>query len=106
MAQKGHLGPLRPLWPMGQSGPFWPNAMRPKGVKGGIPLALKARCVPNHNWAHLSPIFATITMTPKMAINHHRPQIGQGPPLTTFQPMASGRHQRPPDQLSSILPST
>ncbi|MBW0582508.1 hypothetical protein O181_122223 [Austropuccinia psidii MF-1] len=39
-----------------------------------------------------------------MAINHHGPQIGQGPPRTTFQPMDSGSHQRPPDQLSSILP--
>ncbi|MBW0510553.1 hypothetical protein O181_050268 [Austropuccinia psidii MF-1] len=39
-----------------------------------------------------------------MAINHHGPQIGQQPPRTTFQPMASGNHQRQPDQLSSILP--
>ncbi|MBW0494253.1 hypothetical protein O181_033968 [Austropuccinia psidii MF-1] len=70
--------------------------MRPKG---GFPLALKARWVPNHNWAHLSPILATFTMTPRMAMNHHRPQIGQGPPWTTFQPMASGNHQRTPDQL-------
>ncbi|MBW0489921.1 hypothetical protein O181_029636 [Austropuccinia psidii MF-1] len=38
-----------------------------------------------------------------MAINHQRPQIGLGPPRTTFQPMASGNHQRPPDQLSSTL---
>ncbi|MBW0537087.1 hypothetical protein O181_076802 [Austropuccinia psidii MF-1] len=78
--------------------------MGPKGAKGGRPLALKARWVPNPNWAHLSPILATITRTPKMAINHHRPQIGQGPPWTTFQPMVSGNHQRHPDQLRSILP--
>ncbi|MBW0525310.1 hypothetical protein O181_065025 [Austropuccinia psidii MF-1] len=78
--------------------------MRPKGGKGGSPLAIKARWVPNHNWAHLSPILPTIIMTPKMAINHHRPQIGQGPPWTTFHLMASGNHQRPPDQLGSILP--
>ncbi|MBW0486278.1 hypothetical protein O181_025993 [Austropuccinia psidii MF-1] len=38
-----------------------------------------------------------------MAINHHRNRIGQGSPWTTFQPMASGNHQRPPDKLSSVL---
>ncbi|MBW0568087.1 hypothetical protein O181_107802 [Austropuccinia psidii MF-1] len=89
----GHLGPLWPLWPVGQSGPFWPNPMRPKGSKGDNPLALKARWVPNHSCAHLHPILSTITMTPKMATNHQRPQIGQEPPWTTFQPMASGNHQ-------------
>ncbi|MBW0519979.1 hypothetical protein O181_059694 [Austropuccinia psidii MF-1] len=43
-------------------------------------------------------------MTPRRAINHHRPHFGLEPLRTTFQPMASGSHQRPPDQLSSILP--
>ncbi|MBW0575520.1 hypothetical protein O181_115235 [Austropuccinia psidii MF-1] len=62
---------------MVQSGPFCLSPMRPKG---GSPLALKARWVLNHNWDHLSPISATITMTPKMAIDHHRTQIGQGSP--------------------------
>ncbi|MBW0533339.1 hypothetical protein O181_073054 [Austropuccinia psidii MF-1] len=41
-----------------------------------------------------------------MAINHHRTHFGPGSPWTTFQPMAPGNHQRPPDQLSSILPLT
>ncbi|MBW0539043.1 hypothetical protein O181_078758 [Austropuccinia psidii MF-1] len=65
--------------------------MRPKGAKGGFPLAHKARWAPNHNWTHLSPILATITMTPKMAINHKRPQIGQGPQWTTFKPPEATR---------------
>ncbi|MBW0505946.1 hypothetical protein O181_045661 [Austropuccinia psidii MF-1] len=39
-----------------------------------------------------------------MAIKTLRIHFDQGPPWTTFQPMASGNHQRPPDQLSSILP--
>ncbi|MBW0555767.1 hypothetical protein O181_095482 [Austropuccinia psidii MF-1] len=39
-----------------------------------------------------------------MAMNHHRTLFGRGSPLTTFQPMAPGTHQRPPDLLSSILP--
>ncbi|MBW0538293.1 hypothetical protein O181_078008 [Austropuccinia psidii MF-1] len=104
----GDLGPFRPptactahgrrsighvLQSTGQSGPFWPNPMRIKGAKGGSPLALKARWVPNHNWAHLSPILATITITPRMAINHPRPQFGLAPPRTHFQPIASGSHQ-------------
>ncbi|MBW0486995.1 hypothetical protein O181_026710 [Austropuccinia psidii MF-1] len=51
--------------------------MRPKG---GSPLALKARCVPNHNWTHLSPILATITMTPR---NGHKPPWAPNWPRTT-----------------------
>ncbi|MBW0495153.1 hypothetical protein O181_034868, partial [Austropuccinia psidii MF-1] len=51
MAQKGHLGPRPPLWPVGrnhgprsvgQLGPYWPSPMRPKGAKGRSPLAHKA----------------------------------------------------------------
>ncbi|MBW0513361.1 hypothetical protein O181_053076 [Austropuccinia psidii MF-1] len=41
-----------------------------------------------------------------MAINHHRTQFGPGSPWTTFQPIAPGTQQRPPDLLSSILPLT
>ncbi|MBW0465301.1 hypothetical protein O181_005016 [Austropuccinia psidii MF-1] len=60
--------------------------MRPKGAKWGIPLALKARWVPNHHWAHLS---------------HSWPQMAKKALRTT---MASHKHQRPPDQLSNPSP--
>ncbi|MBW0583236.1 hypothetical protein O181_122951 [Austropuccinia psidii MF-1] len=35
---------------LGGLGPKWPNPMRPKGAKGGLPLAPKDRWVPSHNW--------------------------------------------------------
>ncbi|MBW0563806.1 hypothetical protein O181_103521 [Austropuccinia psidii MF-1] len=39
-----------------------------------------------------------------MAIKTLRTHFGQGPPWTTFQPMASGNHRRPPDQLRNPSP--
>ncbi|MBW0489480.1 hypothetical protein O181_029195 [Austropuccinia psidii MF-1] len=78
--------------------------MRPKGAKGGSPLAPKARWVPNHNWAHLSQFWPSIPWTPKLAKNPSGPKFGQGSPWTIFQSMASGNHQRPPDQLSQYSP--
>ncbi|MBW0573045.1 hypothetical protein O181_112760 [Austropuccinia psidii MF-1] len=39
----------------------------------------------------------------KMAINQHRTHFGPGSPWTTFQPMAPGSHQRPPDLLNFPL---
>ncbi|MBW0576717.1 hypothetical protein O181_116432 [Austropuccinia psidii MF-1] len=41
-----------------------------------------------------------------MPISHHRTQFGPGSPWTTFQRMAPGNHQGPPNQLSSIIPLT
>ncbi|MBW0543359.1 hypothetical protein O181_083074 [Austropuccinia psidii MF-1] len=39
-----------------------------------------------------------------MAKKTLRTHFGQEPPWATFQPMASGNHQRPPDQLSNPSP--
>ncbi|MBW0567106.1 hypothetical protein O181_106821 [Austropuccinia psidii MF-1] len=85
MAFLGHLGPLQPLRPVGQSGPFWPNPLRPKGAKGDSPLPPKARWAPN-------------------SMKTPRTHFGQGSPWTTFQPMAYGNHQRPLDKLSNPSP--
>ncbi|MBW0590874.1 hypothetical protein O181_130589 [Austropuccinia psidii MF-1] len=107
MAFLGHLGPLRLLWPLGrnsrsvgQLGPFWPNAMRPKGAKGGNHLAPKARWVPNHN----SQFLAINPLETKMAIEPIGPNFGHGPTWTIIPTMASGNHQRPPDQLRKHCP--
>ncbi|MBW0509865.1 hypothetical protein O181_049580 [Austropuccinia psidii MF-1] len=106
MAFLGHLGSLRPLQPMGrnhgprsmgQLGPFWPNTIIQKGDKGGKPTTPKGQVCPK---PQLGP------PEPNLAIKHHRTQFGPGSPWTTFQLMAPGNHQRPPDQLSSILPLT
>ncbi|MBW0591087.1 hypothetical protein O181_130802 [Austropuccinia psidii MF-1] len=111
MAFLGHLGPYGP-WSAGHLGPFWPNPMRPKGAKGGSHLAPKARWVPIHIWAHLSqnwPFFPWSQNWPKtfwtiLATNPIGPIFGLGPPWTNISAMASGNHQRPPDQLSQPSP--
>ncbi|MBW0534424.1 hypothetical protein O181_074139 [Austropuccinia psidii MF-1] len=72
--------------------------MRTKGAKGSGPLAPKARWVPNHNWDDLSHSWPQVPSNPKW------PKRPSGPPWTTFQPMASGSHQRPPDQLRNLSP--
>ncbi|MBW0555038.1 hypothetical protein O181_094753 [Austropuccinia psidii MF-1] len=67
-----------------------------------------ARWVPNHNWAHrfLGP------KSDQKPHGHHfghksvGPNFGHGPPWTNSSAMASGNHQRPPDQLSPPFPST
>ncbi|MBW0543542.1 hypothetical protein O181_083257 [Austropuccinia psidii MF-1] len=84
--------------------------MRPKG---GNHLTPKARWVPNHNWTHLSQSWPSIPWTKiwpknpldtKMAIEPIGPIFGHGPPWTIIPAMASGNHQRPPDQLSKHSP--
>ncbi|MBW0525336.1 hypothetical protein O181_065051 [Austropuccinia psidii MF-1] len=81
--------------------------MRPKGAKGGSHLALKAR------WVDLSHFLSPIPWTqnwPKkpmdtiLAINPVGPFFGHGPPWTNIPAMASGNHQRSPDQLSQPSP--
>ncbi|MBW0483981.1 hypothetical protein O181_023696 [Austropuccinia psidii MF-1] len=55
--------------------------MRPKGAKGGSPLALKARWVPNHKWAHLSRF---VTMDPNPQVGPPEPVCDHGPQSTDF----------------------
>ncbi|MBW0535856.1 hypothetical protein O181_075571 [Austropuccinia psidii MF-1] len=74
--------------------------MRSKGDKGGSPLAPKPQLGPPE------PNLASNLIKPKMAINHHRTHFGPQSSWTTFQPMAFGNHQRPPDQRSSSFPLT
>ncbi|MBW0577071.1 hypothetical protein O181_116786 [Austropuccinia psidii MF-1] len=116
MAFLGHLGPLRLLRPVGRDsrsvghlGPFWPNPMSPKGAKQASHLGPKPQLGPPE------PFLATTSLDPKMtktlmdtflAINPVGPIFGHGPPWTNSSAMASGNHQRPPDQLSPSFPST
>ncbi|MBW0564656.1 hypothetical protein O181_104371 [Austropuccinia psidii MF-1] len=67
----------------GLLGPFWPNSNEAKRGQGGSSAASKARWVPNHKCAHLSQ-----RLIPKPIL---------GPKL------ASGNHQRPPDQLQARI---
>ncbi|MBW0563339.1 hypothetical protein O181_103054 [Austropuccinia psidii MF-1] len=78
--------------------------MRPKGAKGGNHLAPKVTWVSNHIWAHLSQFWPSIPWTSNLAINPSGPKFGHRPSGTTFQPLASGNPQRPPDQLSQPFP--
>ncbi|MBW0537676.1 hypothetical protein O181_077391 [Austropuccinia psidii MF-1] len=82
----------------------WSAVCRPKGAKGGNHLAPKARWVPNHNWTHLSQFWPRNPLDTNLAINPVGPKLGHGPPWTIFQAMASGNHQRLPDQLSKPFP--
>ncbi|MBW0569351.1 hypothetical protein O181_109066 [Austropuccinia psidii MF-1] len=116
MALLGHLGPLWLLRPVGRDsrsvghlGPFWHNRMRPKGAKGPSHLGPKPQLGPPE------PFFATTSLDPKvtknpmdtiLAINAVGPNFGHGPPWTNSSAMASGNHQRPPDQLSPSFTST
>ncbi|MBW0576756.1 hypothetical protein O181_116471 [Austropuccinia psidii MF-1] len=50
---------------------------------------------------HLGPPEPFLAPNPIKTLRTH---FGQGPPWTTFQPMASGSSQRPPDQLSNPSP--
>ncbi|MBW0549806.1 hypothetical protein O181_089521 [Austropuccinia psidii MF-1] len=83
--------------------------MRPKGAKGASQVGSKPQLGPPE------PFLATIPLEPKMtkklmdtilAINPVGPNFGHGPPWTNSSAMASGSHQRPPDQLSLSFPST
>ncbi|MBW0559357.1 hypothetical protein O181_099072 [Austropuccinia psidii MF-1] len=58
--------------------------MRPKGAKGGSPLAPKAK------WAHLSPFLTMDTNPPILAKNPEDPISDQGPPVAHFQPWPLG----------------
>ncbi|MBW0585202.1 hypothetical protein O181_124917 [Austropuccinia psidii MF-1] len=78
--------------------------MRPKG---GNHLVPKARWVPNHNWTHLSQFWPPIPCTqiwPRNPLDTNLAINPVGPPWTIIPAMASGTHQRPPDQLSQPFP--
>ncbi|MBW0565594.1 hypothetical protein O181_105309, partial [Austropuccinia psidii MF-1] len=107
MAILAHLGPLRLLWAAGQLGPFWPNPMRPKGAKGGSHPAPKPHLDPPEPKLATNPLdpkLAKDLLDTNLAINPVGPVFGHGPPSTNISAMASGNHQRPPDQLSQPSP--
>ncbi|MBW0578744.1 hypothetical protein O181_118459 [Austropuccinia psidii MF-1] len=87
--------------------------MRPKGAKGGSHLAPKARWVPKPQFHPPEPKLVPNPLDPKLAkdlldtnlaINPIGPIFGHEPPWTNISAMASGKHQRPPDQLSQPSP--
>ncbi|MBW0576479.1 hypothetical protein O181_116194 [Austropuccinia psidii MF-1] len=94
MAFLGHLGPLRSYGPWG-------------AAKGGNQVGPKQQLDPPE------PKLVTNPLDPKLAkdlldtnltINPVGPIFGHGPPWTNISAMASGNHQRPPDQLSQPSP--
>ncbi|MBW0560640.1 hypothetical protein O181_100355 [Austropuccinia psidii MF-1] len=83
MAFLGHLGPLRLLWPVGQSGPCWPNQMRPKGqpIWPPRPGGSKPQLDPPEPILAinpLDPILAKNLLDTKMAIEPVGPNFGHG----------------------------
>ncbi|MBW0519951.1 hypothetical protein O181_059666 [Austropuccinia psidii MF-1] len=65
--------------------------MRPKGAKGGGQVGPKP---------HFDP------PEPKLVTNPVGPIFGHGPPRTNISAIASGNHQRPPDQLIQPSPQS
>ncbi|MBW0573599.1 hypothetical protein O181_113314 [Austropuccinia psidii MF-1] len=80
----GHLGPLRPLWSVGHN--HGPSANE---SKRGKPTSPQGQVGPKPQLGPPEPI---------LALNPIKTLRTQFWPIT---PMASGNHQRPPDQLSS-----
>ncbi|MBW0585652.1 hypothetical protein O181_125367 [Austropuccinia psidii MF-1] len=106
LAFLGHLGPLKLLWPVGHLGPFWPNPMRPKGASQVVPKPQLDPPEPFLAITSLDPKVTKNLMDTILAINPIGPNFGHGPPWINSSAMASGNHQRPPDQLSPSFPST
>ncbi|MBW0520173.1 hypothetical protein O181_059888 [Austropuccinia psidii MF-1] len=99
MAFLGHLGPLWPLWPVrhiawANKAPFGLNQQGQRGK----PTSPQGQVGPK---PQLRPPETFLTPNPIKTLRTH---FVQGPQWTTFQPMASGIHQRPQDKLISILP--
>ncbi|MBW0586730.1 hypothetical protein O181_126445 [Austropuccinia psidii MF-1] len=69
--------------------------MRPKS---GQPTSIQGQVGPKPQLGPPEPFLAP---NPMKTLRTH---FGQGSPWNTFQPMASGNHQRPPDQLSNPSP--
>ncbi|MBW0577476.1 hypothetical protein O181_117191 [Austropuccinia psidii MF-1] len=89
MAFLGHLGPLR------------------SEAKGGSHLAPKARWVPKPQLDPPEPKFVANPLDPKLAKDLLDTNLAINPvepPWTNIIAMASGNHQRPPDQLSQPSP--
>ncbi|MBW0565109.1 hypothetical protein O181_104824 [Austropuccinia psidii MF-1] len=82
----GLIGPFRPPTASAAHGP-------PQGRVG-----------PKPQLGPPEPILATNPLDTKMAIEPIGPIFGHGLPLTIIPEMASGNHQRPPDQLSKHSP--
>ncbi|MBW0493073.1 hypothetical protein O181_032788 [Austropuccinia psidii MF-1] len=78
--------------PWDLQGPFWAKSNEAKRGKGERPLAPKARWVPNHKWAHLSPFW------PEMGTRTPGPQIGHS---KKWNPLSTHGLWKPPGATSS-----
>ncbi|MBW0514198.1 hypothetical protein O181_053913 [Austropuccinia psidii MF-1] len=81
--------------------------MRPKGAKGGSHLAPKPQLDPPEPKLVTNPLdpkLAKNLLDTNLATNPVGPIFGHELPWTNISAMASGNHQRPPDQLRQ--PST
>ncbi|MBW0548992.1 hypothetical protein O181_088707 [Austropuccinia psidii MF-1] len=110
MAFLGHLGPLQRLRPVvrdsrsvsrSQKGPKGAT-ISPQGQVGLKPQLDPPE--PNLVTNPLHPKLAKDLLDTNLAINPVGPIFGHGPPWTIFPAMASGNHQRQPDQLSKLFP--
>ncbi|MBW0566358.1 hypothetical protein O181_106073 [Austropuccinia psidii MF-1] len=93
MAFLGHLGPLRP------AGCDSRSTVCQVGPKPQLDPP-EPKLVTNP----LDPKLAKDLLDTNLAINPVGPIFGHGPPWTNISAMASGNHQRPPDQLSQPSP--
>ncbi|MBW0509057.1 hypothetical protein O181_048772 [Austropuccinia psidii MF-1] len=85
---------------MGGLGPFWPKSNVAKRGQGVNPLAPKARWVPSHKWAYLSPFFAKRALGPKLATSNHQgppAQVQQGFPSIQEKTLPSSTYPVPKD---------
>ncbi|MBW0464446.1 hypothetical protein O181_004161 [Austropuccinia psidii MF-1] len=78
---------------MGPLAPFWPKSKESRRGQGGSPPAPEAR------WVHLSQFW------PQSQQSQKWPKGPQEPNFGNFQPLASGKHKRPPAQFWKVFPS-
>ncbi|MBW0476207.1 hypothetical protein O181_015922 [Austropuccinia psidii MF-1] len=93
-------------------GPFRPpTASTARGVWAAV--CKPGQVGPKPHFDPPEPFLATSSLDPKvtknlmdtlLAIKPIGPNFGHGPPLNNSSTMASGNHQRPPDQLSPSFP--
>ncbi|MBW0526160.1 hypothetical protein O181_065875 [Austropuccinia psidii MF-1] len=93
--------------------PIRPLLVYSNGAKRGKPSSPQYQVCPKPQLDPPEQILATNPLDPnlaknpfdtKMAIQPVGPIFGHGPPWTIIPAMASGSHQRPPDQLSKHSP--